>query len=221
MDTTERAGAYPPVSVGSDRMTMANHEDPWDEDETPSEASGDTALRQMRRRYEALRHDYEELIDRLSEVEQRLLDEQRASAAQRSEKPGSLRVQSRDFLLAPLGQLRDDYLMIADELITIANSLNDMTARAMKGQRASSAAAGVAPQSPTQPTPQPQHMASGEPQRVNLHVQASGLGQLLDFQEQLSRLTGVERVSISQVNEDRAVLTVELAADTESAGSET
>ncbi len=201
-------------------MTMANQDEPWDEGESFSEASGDTALRQMRRRYESLRHDYEELIDRLSEVEQRLLDEQRAAAAQRSEQPGSLRVQSRDFLLAPLGQLRDDYLMIADELITIANSLNDMTARSLKGQRGSSPATAVPHQSPTQPTPQPQHTASAEPQRVNMHVQASGLGQLLDFQEQLSRLAGVERVSISQVNEDRAVLVVELTAEAAPAGPE-
>ncbi len=165
--------------------------------------------------------DYEELLDRLGDVEQRLLAAQRTSAERDTVLPGSLRTESREFLLAPLGRLRDDYLMIADDLITIANSLNDMTARAMKGQRGSSPATATSPHSPAQPIAQPQHTASGEPQRANLHVQASGLGQLLDFQEQLSRLPGVDRVSISQVNEDRAVLTVELAADTEAAGSET
>jgi hypothetical protein len=193
-----------------DRMMMANDEPGWNDADVEAEGPGDTAFRQLRQRYESLRHDYEELLDRLGDVEQRLLDAQRASAERGTIMPGSLRTESREFLLAPIGRLRDDYLMIADDLITIANSLNDLTARAMKGQRGSTP---TPPRSPSEPTPQPQHTSSSEPQRVSLHVQSGGLGHLLDFQEQLSRLPGVDRVSISQVNEDRAVLTVELADD--------
>lgn len=195
-------------------MMMADREPGWEDAETSPEGPGDTALRQLRQRYESLRGDYEELLDRLGDVEQRLLDAQRASALQGSIVPGSLRMESREFLLAPIGRLRDDYLMIADDLITIANSLNDLTGRAMKGQKSGSPSPSQSaqPTAPLQPTAQPQHTASGEPQRASLHVQSSSLGHLLDFQEQLSRLPGVDRVSISQVNEDRAVLTVELAA---------
>jgi hypothetical protein len=41
-------------------------------------------------------------------------------------------------------------------------------------------------------------------------VKGSGFGELLDFQERISNLTGVSRVSISAIDNERATLVVEL-----------
>ncbi len=45
---------------------------------------------------------------------------------------------------------------------------------------------------------------------MQVDVNGSGFGELLDFQERLSEMNGVSRVSISAIDSDRATLVVEL-----------
>jgi hypothetical protein len=46
--------------------------------------------------------------------------------------------------------------------------------------------------------------------KMQVDVKGSGFGALLDFQERLSSLSGVSRVSISAIDNERATLVVEL-----------
>jgi hypothetical protein len=45
---------------------------------------------------------------------------------------------------------------------------------------------------------------------VQVDVKGEGFGNLLDFQEKLSNVPGVQRVSINAIDNDRATLVVEL-----------
>ena len=55
-------------------------------------ASGDAAVRQLRRRYDLLRHDYEQLLDRLGELEDRLNE----AATQTARPPAGWKALLRD-----------------------------------------------------------------------------------------------------------------------------
>ena len=70
-------------------------------------ASGDTAVRQLRRRYDLLRHDYESLLDRLGELEDRLNE---ASNRPIPQAPSAIAESIAEAIAAPLLRLRDDYL---------------------------------------------------------------------------------------------------------------
>jgi hypothetical protein len=161
-------------------------------------ASGDVAVRQLRRRYDSLRQDYEALLDRLGELEERLNEAATAPVVQAPQLPGLA-----DAISAPLMKLRDDYLAALASIQTLVTGLEGL-ATGLKGQHSAQGTP-----LPATPAPSP---GVGEPevQKVHVEVKGSGFGDLLDFQERLSSLGGVARVSINAIDNERATLVVEL-----------
>lgn len=182
---------------------MADEETPssgWNGSEAGRTGSTDAVNRQLRRRYESLRDDYDELLDRLTEVEGRLHRAEQPSV----DVPATRALASAiaEAIGAPLFALRDEYVQAAQELTSLAEAVNQLGWRTFKGQRGPTAADnGGADRPETSP-----------PIRTTVEVQvdSGNLGMLLDFQEQVAQLPCVARVSLSQVREDRATLTVEL-----------
>ncbi len=180
-------------------------------------ASSDQAMRQLRRRYDSLRHDYELLLDRLADIEQRmelsetLEEELRRQPAPPEGPPGRPPAapsagRLTDSLLAPLLQLRDEYLQAASSIQVIVGGLEGLAAGAMKGQKPAHPAPEERPAPRREEPPQ-------RPRSVQVDVKGEGFGNLLDFQEKLSQVPGVERVSINAIDNDRATLVVELEAE--------
>ena len=168
--------------------------------------AGDSSVRQLRRRYDALRQDYEQLIGRLAELEQRLDEEERAAPPSRPLAPPSPSAAGEpaeldEVIAAPLLRLRDQYLATVTNLQTIVAGLESLAAGAFKGQHA------VAPE--TEPASSPQRVPQ-RPREMRIDVKGKDFGELLDFQERLSALDGVARVSINAIDNERATLVVEL-----------
>ena len=166
-------------------------------------ATGDAAVRQLRRRYDLLRTDYERLIDRLGELEDRLNEAQSARPT-----AGPVADAIAQALAEPLLRLRDDYLSAVTGIQSVVSGLEGL-ASGFKGQHS------VRPTAtpPQAPAPEPADAAagaSGAPQKMQIDVKGSGFGELLDFQERLSQIPGVSRVSISAIDNERATLVVEL-----------
>ncbi len=173
--------------------------------------SGDAAVRQLRRRYDSLRNDYENLLDRLAELEERLSTPE----PPRQPSPPSVSEGIAEALAAPLLRLRDDYLAAARGIQGVVSGLEGL-ASGFKGQHTV----------PPRPAPQPEPRAAppeapaepppavAEPvprvHKMQVDVKGSGFGELLDFQERLSQLPGVARVSINAIDNERATLVVEL-----------
>lgn len=175
-------------------------------------ASGDAAVRQLRRRYDALRNDYEHLLDRLGELEDRLSASPASIPA--APQPGGERTVAStiaDAIAAPLLRLRDEYLAAAGSIQTVVGGLEGL-ATGFKGQHGAPRPSTPIP--PPEPTPDPPAAApdSARGQKTQIEVKGSGFGELLDFQERLSQLPGVSRVSISAIDNERATLVVELEA---------
>jgi hypothetical protein len=195
----------------------------------------DATMRQLRRRYDLLREDYEALIDRLGELEDRLAARGISTS---SEEPRTL----LESMAAPLVRLRDEYHDAAAAIQRIIEGLEGLARGTMKGQRTSRPAApaepppasqeeasgppspapAAAPETPA-PEPEPEPLAPGvartpvvprprPAERVQVDVKGTGFGDLLDFQEQLSQLPGVARVSINAIDNERATLIVELSS---------
>jgi hypothetical protein len=175
-------------------------------------ASGDAAVRQLRRRYDMLRNDYENLLDRLGELEDRL-----AAPAQQQVEPAAPAPVSQSIaeaIAAPLLRLRDEYLAAAGSIQTVVGGLEGLAA-GFKGQHGAPAQPRAAsePASEREPMAAPPQEARDELprlQKTQIDVKGSGFGELLDFQERLSQLPGVSRVSISAIDNERATLVVEL-----------
>lgn len=171
-------------------------------------ASGDAAVRQLRRRYDLLREDYERLLDRLGELEDRL-NEAADSAAQPPAPITPFASTLADAIAAPLIRLRDDYLAAVASIQSVVTGLEGL-ASGFKGQHTS---AGKATGEAAAPTTAPERTANhARPAKIHLDVKGSGFGELLDFQERLSQLGGVARVSINAIDNERATLVVELDA---------
>jgi hypothetical protein len=169
--------------------------------------SGDAAVRQLRRRYDLLRNDYEQLLDRLGDLEDRL-NEPASSASTPPAPPIPTTADDRQegvtgSLRAPLLRLRDDYLAAVAGIQEIVAGLEGLAAGAFKGQHT---APGVEPVQPQPPTLATAH----RPRKVQVEVRGTGFGELLDFQERLSTVAGVARVSINAIDNERATLVVEL-----------
>jgi hypothetical protein len=160
--------------------------------------SPDVALRQLRLRYDRLRSDYESLLDRLGELENRI---QNAAAS------GEPKVRGRlaSAISEPLLDLRLEYIEAAESIQVIVRGLNDLVGRGMKGQHPAQAASppNVAP------SPAPDAAAEGS-DLIEIAVEGGDFGDLLDFQQQLSHLGRVAQVSIRSLDQDRATLLVEL-----------
>ena len=185
------------------------HEGPDDDTlfERLHEATGaDPALRQVRRRYDSLRADYERLIDRLEELEARLEASRRAepsrAPAGASPAPGSL----TESLTAPLYRLRDEYAAALSGIQEIIEGLGDLAHGAFKGQRDSSGR--TAPATRVEP-PAPSIRDAGL-KRVEVEVRGEGHAAMLSFQERLRAIPGVRRASISAIDDEHATLVVEL-----------
>lgn len=165
-------------------------------------ASGDVAVRQLRRRYDALRTDYEHLLDRLGELEDRL---DAPAPPLQTVAASPLGEGLSEAIAAPLLRLRDDYLSAVLSLQKVASGLDGL-AGGFKAQRAAS---GPVHSGTTTPAPDDAPQLPRQ-QKVQVDVKGSGFGELLDFQERLSQLDGVVRVSISAIDNERATLVVEL-----------
>ncbi len=162
-------------------------------------------MRQLRRRYEDLRHDYEQLIGRLAELEARLSEEERTAPTLPPGAGPSLPTASEapelgDVIAGPLFRLRDQYLATVTNLQTLVAGLESLAAGAFKGQHVGSPEAESSP-----PVRAPQR-----PREMRVDVKGKDFGELLDFQERLSALEGVARVSINAIDNERATLVVEL-----------
>ncbi len=182
--------------------------------------SGDIGQRQLRRRYDALRRDYEGLLERVGELEGRLsggeagkegahpsegIEEAVAVAARGSrllppppaeEHTGGV----GEGLVGPLLKLRDEYLAAAGGIQAIVQGLDGLAAAAFKGQR------GAGPAAP-RPAPMREHSAE---RPMQIEVKGSDFGELLEFQERHTSIDGVARVSIKAIDNERATLVVEL-----------
>lgn len=165
-------------------------------------ASGDAAVRQLRRRYDLLRQDYERLLDRLGELEDRLNEAANAASPAAPQLPGLA-----EAIAAPLLKLRDDYLAALSSIQSVVTGLEGL-ASGFKGQHAASGAPVAA--RAAGPIPESEADIEAKVQKVQVDVKGSGFGDLLDFQERLSSLGGVTRVSISAIDNERATLVVEL-----------
>jgi hypothetical protein len=187
--------------------------------------TGDAAQRALRRRYDALRADYEALLSRISDLEARLDERQRAAEppggrqaagagapwpepraplhplgpAPAEEGQGSV----REGLVGPLLRLRDEYLEAMGGIEAIVQGLDGLAAASFKGQRSSD---------PTAPRPAPVHEPVAE-RHLQVEVKGSDFGELLQFQERISNIPGVNRVSIKAIDNERATLVVELRED--------
>ena len=179
-------------------------------------AAGDPAVRQLRRRYDLLRGDYEGLLDRLGELEDRL-DAQTLASRTAQPAPGdspALSAQLSDVLTAPLLKLRDDYVAAAARITSLVSGLESLAQGSFKGQRSvPEAPAPTPPEEQASPAAAPQEAGdhpAARSQRLRVDVRGPGFGELLDFQERLSTLEGVSRVSINAIDTERATLVVEL-----------
>jgi hypothetical protein len=170
-------------------------------------ASGDAAVRQLRRRYDLLRQDYERLLDRLGELEDRL--NEAADRASHEPPPATPFASTlADAIAAPLIRLRDDYLAAVASIQSVVTGLEGL-ASGFKGQHAATGRTTTEPAPPVLPDERPANHS--RPTKIHLDVKGSGFGELLDFQERLSQLGGVARVSINAIDNERATLVVELA----------
>lgn len=175
--------------------------------------AGDAAVRQLRRRYDALRQDYEQLLDRIGELEDVLSSRVREAQQPRTEQPRPSQAPQRQPLAeaveAPLQSLREEYLAAANRIQNIVSGLDRLTAGTMKGQHTIETPAPIAEAAPAVQE-EPEAPQDHRPRKVNLNVHGRGFGELLDFQEKLSTVPGVARVSISAIDQERATLLVEL-----------
>ncbi|MEO8539257.1 MAG: hypothetical protein ABI577_05905 [bacterium] len=177
-------------------------------------ASGDAAVRQLRRRYDSLRSDYEQLLDRLGELEDRVNQPPAPLPAAGANSPVAQSI--AEAIAAPLLRLREEYLSALGGIQSVVTGLEGL-AVGFKGQHT----APTASVATTEPVPVPQPPAQAPPERTpateqsrsqktRVEVKGSGFGELLDFQERLSQIPGVSRVSISAIDNERATLVVEL-----------
>lgn len=169
--------------------------------------SGDATVRQLRRRYDSLRNDYEQLLDRLADLEERLVEPVRPTTHPAAADPGDPLTDVQALLFAPLQRLRDSYAAAGIRIQAIVTAIDQLAA----GAPSVSAIADqgiVASELPSSPESQAPQMA--RPTKVHLDVRGRGFGDLLDFQERLSAVPGVSRVSINAIDADRATLIVEL-----------
>lgn len=152
-------------------------------------ASGEAALRQLRRRYDLLRQEYDRVLDRLAALERKV-----ARAVREDQPPQRL----ADALFEPLRRLRAEYEEAAPLLDAILRGLERLASEVA-----------------SRPTPA-QRPAVGaperEPVRLQLEVRGGDFGQILDFQERIAAMEGVARVSISAIDHERATLVVELTS---------
>ena len=201
-------------------------------------AAGDAAVRQLRRRYDALRHDYEQLLDRLADIEDQLTQPTPApaphaptSAVSAPGGPGAVSAAGAvsapgaempppaiaEALAAPLTALRAEYLATATHIQDIVGGLERIAEGALKGQHRPTQPSAPVPASSAEPPVEEPAPTAARPRRIQVDVKGHGFGELLDFQERLSSVAGVARVTINAIDGERATLVVELDSGEEEA----
>ena len=154
-------------------------------------ASADPSAKQFRRRYDDLRDDYEQLLDRVAFVESRL--------SQAPSEPAGGGETLTEAMTAPIRNLRDEYRVALDDLQEIVKGLDRLANGVLKGQRA-----------PAGETTPPVTVEADEETGVRtVRLEVKG-GNMLAFQERLAVMPGVRRASISAIDAERATLVVEL-----------
>ncbi|MFN8508338.1 MAG: hypothetical protein U0547_12355 [Dehalococcoidia bacterium] len=148
--------------------------------------SAEAALRQLRRRYEQLQLEYDSLASRLSGLE--------TAAGVSALGTGS---SLADALREPLRRMLDEY--------TTARTQADAIIEGLRGLALADGVTSAA----FEPVPQP--VATAVASRVSVRVGGNDMGALLDFQERLSGLPGVARVSIETAGAGASSLMVELS----------
>ncbi len=174
-------------------------------------------MRQLRRRYDILRQDYESLIDRLVELEERMAADaiRRESAAVEAATTAPLEtipvepMTVAESLIGPLLRLRDEYLVASTGIQGIISGLDALASSAFSRRGPAPTEDPAAPPSPNA-SARPPATPSNEPVPFQVDVRGQGFGELLDFQERLAHIPGVARVSISAIDNERATLVVEL-----------
>ena len=148
--------------------------------------SAEAPLRQLRRRYEQLQMEYDSLASRLSGLES-------AAGVSALGSGSSL----ADVLREPLRRMLDEY--------TAARAQADAIIEGLRGL----ALIEGAPSAPSEPAA-PSATGAGA-SRLSVRVGGNDMGALLDFQERLSGLPGVARVSIETAASGASSLMVELS----------
>ena len=156
-------------------------------------ASGDAAARQLRRRYDQLRLDYESLLERLGDLEARIAEPVGQAPAPIAAQTESL----SSSILGPLLTLRDQYVETLGGLQALVSGIEGLAAGAFKGQRGPA----------SQPAPE---STTDVPRSYEVGARASSFPALLAFEEKLAAVPGVGRVSIHAIDSDRATFIVEL-----------
>lgn len=154
-------------------------------------ASADPSAKQFRRRYDDLREDYEQLLDRVTFVESKL--------SQAPSEPANTAETLSEAITAPIRNLRDEYRLALDDLQEIVHGLDRLANGVLKGQR-----------SPAGETPPPVTVEADPDTGVRtVRLEVKG-GDMLAFQERLAVMPGVRKASISAIDAERATLVVEL-----------
>jgi len=174
-------------------MTEPEQRDEFLLERLQESASGEAAVRQLRRRYDLLRQEYEALLDRLAELEERV-ERLSARPSARGRRPLVAAI------LHPLQELRDEYREALTVLDRVFRGLDELS------EAVSSTAEPAAPEAPPAEAPE----RAEQPRKVQLQVRGGDFGTILDFQERISELEGVRRGSISAIDHERATLVVEL-----------
>ena len=156
-------------------------------------AGGETASRQLQRRYDELRADYQRLIGRLGELEERLTE---PPAAHPDDATSDLLATS---LLGPLVTLRDQYAVTLGGLQALVSGLDGLAAGAFKAQRG--------------PGPADADGAVAAPRSYQVETKARTFPALLEFQSRLAAVPGVSRVAIHAIDAERATFVVELGGE--------
>ena len=122
-------------------------------------------------------------------------------------------------IVDPLLRLHAEYVGAAARIQGIITGLERVAAGAMKGQHRGHGAhlrghpsgrGATGRAGPGQRASPPEGEDEFPPRKVSVEVHGKGFGALLDFQEKLSSVAGVSRVSINAIDAERATLIVEL-----------
>ncbi len=176
-----------------------------------------------RERYELLQLEYESLLRRVSQLEAEATV--RPPLARFAPQHGGLQPQFprehqtvAESVAGPLLRLRDEYLAAAASIDSVINGLEGLAAGAFRETRTD---APVHPGVRTRRSPVGDDLGTEprprRPRRIQVDAKGGDFGEVLDFQERLAAIPGVESVSVNALDAERATLTVELKMDGEPA----
>lgn len=179
-------------------------------------------MAQWRERYELLQLEYESLLRRVSQLEAdanpgppiaRFAPQRRGAGLPAPREPQTV----AESVAGPLLRLRDEYLAAAASIDAVIEGLEGLAAGTFREARAEPPHPAARTRRPPVGEATPGEPPSRRPRRIQVEAKGGDFGEVLDFQEQLAAIPGVESVSVNNVDADRATLTVELKMDGEQA----